>query len=97
MNPLWLAEADKIIAAYPEKHREYHALVLKNAWERGRMEGLLWARGIVVPDGNPELVIDRLTAELARVKTGNGVTCEKCGGYLPGHATGGADICTCIG
>jgi hypothetical protein len=25
----------------------------------------------------------------------NTVTCPKCGGYVPGHATGAGDICTC--
>jgi hypothetical protein len=25
----------------------------------------------------------------------DGVTCNVCGGYVPGHATGAADICTC--
>lgn len=30
-------------------------------------------------------------------KTGStdGVTCDKCGGYVPGHASGALDICTC--
>jgi hypothetical protein len=31
----WLKEADKIIAAYPEKHREYHAMVLRHTYENG--------------------------------------------------------------
>ena len=34
----WLKEADKIIAAYPEKHRDYHAMVLRHAYERGLFE-----------------------------------------------------------
>lgn len=43
---------------------------------------------------------DRLTyvaEKLETLKTGSsdGVTCNKCGGYVPGHATGAADICTC--
>lgn len=25
----------------------------------------------------------------------NEITCPKCGNYVPGHATGAADICTC--
>lgn len=32
----WLKEADKIIAAYPEKHRDYHAMQLRHAYERGQ-------------------------------------------------------------
>ena len=31
----WRKEADKIIAAYPDKHRDYHAMVLRHAYERG--------------------------------------------------------------
>jgi hypothetical protein len=34
----WLKEADKIIAAYPEKHRDYHAMQLRHAYERGQLE-----------------------------------------------------------
>ena len=32
----WLKESDKIIAAYPEKHRDYHAMQLRHAYERGQ-------------------------------------------------------------
>jgi len=34
----WLKESDKIIAAYPEKHRDYHAMQLRHAYERGQLE-----------------------------------------------------------
>lgn len=34
----WLKEADKIIAAYPEKHREYHAMLLRHTYENGLFE-----------------------------------------------------------
>lgn len=34
----WRKEADKIVAAYPEKHRDYHAMVLRHAYERGAFE-----------------------------------------------------------
>lgn len=26
----------------------------------------------------------------------NSVICGKCNGYLPGHATGGFDLCSCV-
>lgn len=32
----WLKEADKIIAAYLEKHRDYHAMQLRHSYERGQ-------------------------------------------------------------
>lgn len=32
---------------------------------------------------------------LARASKSDGVVCFKCGGYVPSHATGAADICTC--
>lgn len=41
---------------------------------------------------SPGLPIAR---EMYRVIVGDGVTCPKCRNYLPGHATGGLDICTC--
>jgi hypothetical protein len=28
-------------------------------------------------------------------RTSDGITCNKCGGFVPGHASGAADICTC--
>lgn len=38
-----------------------------------------------------------MSNELAALKSklAIGVTCENCGGYLPGHATGAGDICSC--
>lgn len=57
-------EADKIIAAEPEKHREYHALVLQHAYERGKLDGLLWAAKQIVPDGNPEVALDKIDREV---------------------------------
>jgi len=63
----WMKEADKIIARYPEKHREYHATMLFHAWQRGRMHGLHWAREQIIPDGNPEVAIEKLSAEMERM------------------------------
>lgn len=39
----------------------------------------------------------KVANELAALKSklAIGVTCENCGGYLPGHATGAGDICSC--
>lgn len=38
-----------------------------------------------------ERELNEAKAKLASVQT----ICERCGNYLPGHATGAIDICTC--
>lgn len=38
--------------------------------------------------------IAKLEAERDSLKA-NGTVCPRCGNYLPGHATGAGDICTC--
>ena len=63
----WTKEADKIIAAYPEKHREYHGTVLKGTWERGWIEALQWAASQIVPDGNPEVALEKIEREIKRM------------------------------
>ena len=38
----WLKEADKVVAMYPEKHRNYHAMLLRHAYERGADVNNYW-------------------------------------------------------
>ena len=62
----WKKEAVKIIAAEPEKHLDYHATILKHAHERGWLEALQWAASQIVPDGNPEVALEKINREIKR-------------------------------
>ena len=39
--------------------------------------------------------LPQLLAELSRLQASQKAICDQCGNYLSGHATCGADICTC--
>lgn len=60
----WRKEAAKIIAAYPEKHLDYHAMILRHAHERGWLEALQWACNQVALDGNPKAALDKINQEI---------------------------------
>lgn len=44
---------------------------------------------------NLQLQNERLREEVDRLKIVPEFRCRKCDNYIPGHATGGFDICTC--
>jgi hypothetical protein len=43
----WLKEADQIIAEDPEKYRDYHAMQLRHAYERGAAESAVCFRNLL--------------------------------------------------
>ena len=82
----FLRHADKIIAAEPEKHRAYHASVLKGMFEQGLMEGMQFARNQINPDGNPEIAVSKIQDALDAMMPPQ--ICKACGCTLDAHGCG---------
>lgn len=62
----WRKEAVKIMASDPAKYLDYHATVLMHTHRRGWLEALQWAASQIVPDGNPEVALEKIDREIQR-------------------------------
>lgn len=76
--------------------RPHNRLILFLEAERSKCRGDDWHYWNYLSEKiqAAELLLTEAVHEMA--KSEDGVTCNKCHNYLPGHATGGADICTCV-